>query len=150
MPRVGTGIRLHPWLYRSLLAVLGGVALSGCLWLFQDVSVLSEGDPAPRWLAQAHGAFALFSLVVVGALLPQHVRFAWAARRNRRVGLPLLVLMGLLGLSGYGLYYGPQDWHGLVMWTHAGVGLAAMLALPAHVFIGWRHRSHRKPTKDGL
>jgi cation transport ATPase len=148
-PRVGTGIRLHPWLYAAVLLVLGGAAVSGCLWLWQDLR-LADDAAAPRWLAPLHGGLALAGLVVLGALLPQHVRFAWAARRNRRSGVPMLALMLALGASGYGLYYGAQSWHAAVFWVHCAVGLAAVLALPLHMVLGRRRRPVPGVSKEGV
>lgn len=140
-PRVGTGIRLHPWHYTATLSILIGVTLSGLVW-----AVLAEGmeieAPSLRWLAQTHGALALLSLVVLGALLPQHVRFAWAARRNRKSGGVMLATFVLLAASGYGLYYGAEAWHSAVTWAHIAVGVLATLVFPIHLLLGRRLR-HR-------
>ena len=55
-------------------------------------------------MLKAHGAAAMLVLVLIGTLLPMHVKFAWRARRNLRTGLSILGVFGFLVLTGYALY----------------------------------------------
>lgn len=70
----------------STYATLIAVALSGIAWwLLHDV-LRSGWTLAERRLLISHGVAAAAALVVVGALLPLHVRLAWRIRRNLRFG----------------------------------------------------------------
>jgi uncharacterized membrane protein len=76
-------------------------------------------------------------------LLPLHIRLAWRTRRNLVSGFITLLLMALLGVSGLLLYYSGEDWRDGVRWLHIGVGLIAVVAMPAHVWFG-RNRQVQK------
>lgn len=144
-PLQGTGVCLHRWHYRCALAAFLGVAASGMSWSLLYDALGHEPDALSRTLMQWHGAFAMLALLVLGALLPQHVRFAWHAMRNRWSGGVMLGVAAILVVTGYGLYYaseGLRDWS---KWVHLGIGIAAIAALPAHIRLG-RRRHGRPPA----
>ncbi len=112
------------------------VALSGVLWYLMHDLLQWGWMVTERRLLITHGVTAAISLIVVGGLLPLHIRLAWRARRNLVSGLVTLLLMALLGVSGLLLYYSGEDWREGVRWLHIGVGLIGVLAMPAHVWLG--------------
>jgi hypothetical protein len=98
-----------------------------------------QPHPAEPWSLKLHGAAAMAILVILGTLLPTHVRFAWHARRNRPNGIMLISVFAFLILTGYGLYYFGDE--RLRSWTsclHLVVGLALPLALILHIRSGRR------------
>ncbi|WP_293595757.1 MULTISPECIES: hypothetical protein [unclassified Polaromonas] len=121
------------------------VAASGLIWsLLHDV--LQWGWMlAERRLLTVHGVAAAIALVIVGGLLPLHIRLAWRVKRNLASGLVALSLMALLGATGMLLYYGGEEWRDWVRWGHIGVGTVACLAIPAHIWLG-RRRVARLPA----
>ena len=126
------------WATYTVLAVVG---LSGLAWsLLHDVLqwgwMLSE-----RRLLIAHGVAAAIALVVIGALLPLHIRLAFHVKRNLKSGVAALSLMTFLGLTGLLLYYTGEDWRDGVKWSHLVVGTIACLAIPAHVWLGRRQKA---------
>lgn len=124
--------------YLALVAV----AASGLLWsLLHDV-LQSSWMLAERRLLTTHGIAAMATLVVVGGLLPLHIRMAWRLRRNLASGAIALSMMTLLGATGALLYYGQEEWRDWVRWTHIGVGVLVTLAIPLHIWLG-RRRSRR-------
>lgn len=127
------------WATYSVLVVVG---LSGLAWsLLHDVLqwgwMLSE-----RRLLITHGVSAAITLVVVGGLLPLHIRLALRVKRNIRSGITALTLMALLGSTGILLYYGGEDWRDGVRWTHIILGTVACLAVPIHVWLGRKRQGY--------
>lgn len=126
------------WATYTVLAVVG---LSGLAWsLLHDVLqwgwMLSE-----RRLLIAHGVAAAIALVVIGALLPLHIRLAFHVKRNLKSGIAALTLIAFLGTTGLLLYYSGEDWRDGVKWSHLVVGAIACLAIPAHVWLGRRQKA---------
>jgi hypothetical protein len=96
-------------------------------------------------MLKLHGAAAMGALVLLGTLLPMHVKFAWRAGRNLRTGLSLLSVFLFLVLTGYGLYYFGGE--RLRYWTsaaHLWVGLALPLIMLVHVWRGKTTRPGRR------
>src|SRR4030095_13062442 len=94
------------------------------------------------WAMKIHGAAAMAILVLIGMLLIGHVRFAWRARRNRANGSVFLSALGILTITGYGLYYaGGERLRAWTSWIHLVVGLALPILLLIHIFLGRRTRA---------
>lgn len=115
--------RLHPGYRATIYTVLGLVFLSGLLW---------ETGWERGLLMKVHGAAAMATLVLLGALLARHVPTGWSAGTNRISGVAVLVACGWLLVTGYALYYSGSD--SLRYWageTHfwVGVGVAAVFGL---------------------
>ncbi len=147
------GIRLsrrhQVWVY----AAFGVLFLSGALWLPFHFGGRSQGEfgtasnPAEPWLLKVHGAAAMVTLIVLGSLLPGHVRRGWNIRRNHRSGITLLALNGLLILSGYALYYfGGEESRAVISVLHWILGLLLPALLAWHVWQGWRLRVRSPKT----
>ncbi len=114
------------------------VAASGMLWwllhdIFQWGWMLAE-----RRLLTTHGIAAAALLVIVGGLLPLHVRLAWRIQRNLVSGIIALSVLSLLAGTGLLLYYGGEEWRDWVRWIHIGGGIVAVLTIPMHIWLGRR------------
>jgi hypothetical protein len=140
--------RRHEWFAYTVAAA---VFLTGAGWAWLHYLALPPGEfgsssLVESWLLKAHGAAAMLVLVLVGTLLPLHVKFAWRAGRNLRTGLFLLGLFGFLILTGYGLYYaGGERLRALTSAAHLWVGLALPLIMLLHV---WRGKTTRAKERS--
>jgi hypothetical protein len=130
-----------------LFGALGVAFISGTAWwvLHHWFQVNGEFGPSPHpaepWLIRLHGGAAMLTLILLGSLLPLHVKRAWLARRNRRSGGLLLALNALLALTGYALYYaGSESLRALASYSHLTLGLALPVLLVLHLRFGRRSR----------
>ena len=95
------------------------------------------------WLLKTHGYAAVGFVLLLGTLIPVHIRPSWHARKNRLNGVIFLSAVGLLTLSGYTLYYlGDEAWRNGASRIHLWLGLAAPILLLLHI------RAGRKATRD--
>ena len=95
------------------------------------------------WLLKAHGVAAVGFVLLLGTLIPVHIRHSWHARKNRPNGAFFLSAVGLLTISGYTLYYlGDEAWRSGASQFHLWLGLAAPILLFFHI------RAGRKATGD--
>ena len=131
------------WLHGTIALLF----LSGVLWLVFHQYLRAHGDfgetanPAEPWFLKAHGAGAMLFLLLLGTVLPGHVRRAWHARRNRFTGAVFLGVNGLLIITGYGLYYfGGEKLRPVVSALHWIVGLLFPLVLIWHIRAGRKLR----------
>ncbi|MDQ2660161.1 MAG: hypothetical protein M3Y03_07045 [Verrucomicrobiota bacterium] len=141
--------RHQTWLYATttLLYLTGGV-WAGLHYLGNHADEFAPRSPAEPWLMRLHGAGAMALLVVLGTLLPTHVRFAWHARRNRPNGIALLAFYAFLIASGYGLYYFGNEWlRSWTSWLHLAIGIALPAMIVLHIWTG--RRSAVQPVRRG-
>lgn len=131
----------------ALYAGTGLVFITGAAWAGLHWFAAVEGEfgpdfhPAEPWLLKAHGAAAMAVLVLLGTLLPIHVKRGWQARHNRLSGGSLLAFFGLLTLSGYGLYYlGEENARAVTSLAHIWIGLALPAVLAWHIVRGYHLR----------
>jgi hypothetical protein len=132
------------WSLLALIAITGLVLLPGML------ALRLEWDVPDRWLpparvawAATHGLLAFLTLLLLGSLLPLHVRHGLRQLKNRGTGIALLATLPLLVLSGWGIYYlSDEDW---ARWTSE---LHVLIALPISALVGWHawraRRIHRE------
>ncbi len=116
---------------------------TGALWLVFHYFIRAQGEfgpgphPLEHWWLRLHGAAAMLALVVVGSLLPIHVRRGWHQRRNLPLGVALVSAVLLLTVSGYALYYAggeqARTWISLFHWI---VGLASPMVMVWHMANG--------------
>jgi cation transport ATPase len=145
-----SGVRLSPSHERWVLSLSVALLISGALWLVFDYFISVPGEfgerrhPLEVWWLRVHGAAAIAFLIVLGTMLPIHIRRAWQLRRNYRTGGVMLSVVTVLVITGYGLYYASGE--NLRIWisaVHWGIGLFGMAALILHVLIGKRNAANR-------
>jgi len=137
------------WIY----AVCGTLVASGTGWLIAHYLLVEPGPfgetqhPSEPWWLRLHGAAMMGFLVVLGTILPGHVRQAWQLRkikaasvkRNVTTGILMLSLVMLLGMTGYALYYcGSEELRPYLSTGHWVTGLAATVGFYQH------HRSRAR------
>lgn len=149
-----SGIRLSPSHERWVLSLSVALLISGALWLAFHYFITLPGEfgeqrhPLEAWWLRLHGAAAMVFLIVLGTMLPIHIRRAWKLRRNYRTGGVMVSVVTVLVITGYGLYYASGE--NLRIWisaAHWGIGLFAMPALIVHVLIGKRSTANRHLTQ---
>jgi cyanate permease len=134
----------------AFYTVLSVVFVSGVVWAWLHYFSQADNEfgssPAQAWTLTIHGLFAAMSLLLIGSLLPLHVKYAWRAQRNRTNGIFFISIVALLILTGYGLYYiGNERLRSWTSWIHLFVGLAFPVLLVFHI---WRGRSSRKVKRS--
>ncbi|WP_159732807.1 hypothetical protein [Methylosinus sp. Ce-a6] len=134
-------MRLGKWHQAITYAALIVVAASGVSWFALHDFLEEEPGNLQRALLTVHGVSAFVTLMVVGSVLPLHVRAFWLGKRNIATGASLLLVMTLLIVTALFLYYGGEDSRTLARWTHIGVGLLVFGLLPLHVVLGRKARS---------
>lgn len=150
--------RRHKIAFYGILVV---VFATGAIWAWLHYLAHGENDfgssRAETWTLTIHGLFAAASLLVIGSLLPLHIKFAWRARRNRVNGVFFISIVTLLILSGYALYYiGNERLRSWTSWIHLIVGLALPVLLVFHIWRGRvtrnvkRSRHHAPATRNIL
>ena len=141
------GLRLSPRHRLTFYCASLLLFLSGAAWAWAHY--LDESGPTSGWprewkplLLKIHGFSAMAFVLLLGTLLPGHVRRAWHARKNRNNGAFFLSVVGLLTLSGYALYYlGDETWRNATTQFHLWLGLVAP------VLLLWHIRAGRKATR---
>jgi len=126
----------------TLYAVSMVLLVSGGAWAW--IHHLDEAGRASDllrqtkpWLLKAHGYAAVGFVLLLGTLIPVHIRHSWHARKNRLNGAFFLSAVGLLTLSGYALYYlGDESWRNGASQFHIWLGLAAPILLFFHIRTG--------------
>ena len=84
-------MRLSPAFRYSIYATFAVLFLSGAVWLIADS--LKDSENGELWqqvaatLLMTHGGSAMITLMVLGALVPVHMRFGWRARKNLSTGI---------------------------------------------------------------
>ena len=135
--------RHRVWFYGTFVVLF----LSGVVWLVAYYGASGDtGTHAVATLAlQAHGASAIVALVILGTLVPLHIKRGWIAKRNRGHGMMLIAVNGALVVSGYGLYYaGGEGLRAAAHWGHIVLGLALPACIAWHVAAGRASRPSRR------
>ena len=134
-------MRLDPSFRRALYAAVAVLTLTGAGWMLADW----EKDPAgpEAWQAAAanllmvHGGTAMAMLMLLGALIPLHVRRSWRTGRNRLTGPPMIGINAALIVTGFGLYYaGSELLRAWISDIHIAVGFALPALLGVHIWVG--------------
>lgn len=139
---------LHKVVSYSIWLIL---AITGVVWTWRQDWLMTLPDDFSVNMLKIHGVFAALSLIILGTLISTHMKAAYQRKRNRMTGLILLIMFSIMSASGYALYYSPEAWHELIKWTHVWSGIAVIVLLPAHIFIGRtlqrrRISAHRQVT----
>jgi hypothetical protein len=131
-------------------ATVGGLWLSGALWLVAHYFLMQKGafgpvpSPQETWWLDTHGAFAFLTLGLLGLLSGVHIPFGWRAAHHRLSGLLLAGALGVLVLTGWLLYYaGGSTTQAVVAKIHWILGLATLgLFLLHRLWRSTRHGDH--------
>lgn len=136
--------RRHQWWLYGTLAIL---LVSGLIWAALHYCFRPGEDEVSAWeprLLKVHGAAAMLSLLMLGTLVPLHIKRAWHAGKNRLTGALMIGWFGILTLTGYGLYYsGGEQMRKWTSWIHLGVGVLLIPLIVWHVAIGWKVMGRR-------
>ena len=126
-------MRLPVSLRASLYATGALVSLTGVAWL-----VVNDSSRALSVACrELHGSAAMVFLVLLGAVAALHAPLGWRERRNRMSGALLSAALTVLLVTGIVLYYaGDERVRTLSSTVHWCLGLAAVVLLGAHVWLG--------------
>ncbi|MBB4372715.1 hypothetical protein GGD63_005525 [Bradyrhizobium sp. cir1] len=111
------------------------VALTGLAWFVLHDVVEAEPGETERLLLMLHGISAYATLIVIGSLLPLHVRSGWHRRRKRWTGGTTLATFVLLATTGLVLYYGGEQTREPARWIHIAFGLGCIALFPIHAMV---------------
>jgi hypothetical protein len=136
-------VRLKPSLRFSIYGAFTVLFLTGAGWLVADWQKDVSGDEiwqqSAAFLLMVHGGAAMVTLLLLGELIPVHVRRAWRSRKNRVSGSLVATLNALLIVTAFGLYYlGAETVRPWASWIHIAAGLSLGLLIPVHIFFGRR------------
>ncbi|WP_317201386.1 DUF4405 domain-containing protein [Janthinobacterium sp.] len=144
-PRHHINLRLERWHRRCVYASGAALLLSGAAWLLARYYLRAPGQfgetihPLEPWAMKVHGAAAMAALFFLGSLMNGHIRRALKAGRNLVSGWGMMLTLGTLILSGFGLYYiageGDRPVWSALHWI-VGLGLGGLGVL--HVMLGRR------------
>jgi hypothetical protein len=146
------GIKLSRLHQRVLYGSFTALYVSGVAWyvLYAGrVSLLYDNGglqlPVGPLLLQIHGAAAMLVMLVLGSLMPQHVKWAWKSRMNRSTGGLMLSTQALLVVTGYALYYaGGEELRAFASQLHFLIGVCFPLLLAWHIVEGRRVAAMQK------
>jgi hypothetical protein len=143
-------VRLDPRFRGALYAAFAVLTITGAVWLLADW----RKDPLEPDLWQEisavmlmlHGGAAMATLMLLGALVPLHVRRAWRSGRNRWTGPMMIAANAVLILTAFGLYYaGSETLRPWISDLHIAAGTALPAGLLVHVWLGRRTRQRPAP-----
>lgn len=139
-------MRIDPRFRAALYGVFALLLVTGVAWLAADR--LKDSADGEAWqavaadLLMAHGGLAMVTLMMLGALVPLHIRRGWRARRNRITGTVMATLNAALIATAFGLYYlGSDTWRPWASDLHVAAGVLLPILLLVHVVIGRRSAS---------
>ncbi len=117
--------------------------LTGAGWLVadrqKDISADDIWQQTVAYLLMVHGGAAMITLLLLGALIPVHLRRGWRAGRNRVSGSAMATFNAVLILTAFGLYYlGSETVRPWMSWIHIAAGFSLSLLFPLHIFWGRR------------
>lgn len=138
-------LKLSPRHRRWFYFVFGVLFVSGAAWLAlhqwgaTETEFGVQQNSVEPWLLRLHGAAAMAALVILGTMIPLHLRRGWRAHRNRGTGIFITSACVVLIGSGYFLYYaGGETLRGIAVYAHDSLGLALPGIVIWHIFRGRR------------
>ncbi len=142
-------MRLGLWQKIAVFATTAVVGVTGLVWFILHDMIDGEPGDVTRVLLMLHGISSYAILVVIGSLLPRHVRLGWVRRRNLVTGLTVTAVMAVLAATGLALYYGSEDLHTPVKWLHVAFGLGCFVLFPVHALLAAKSRRSRQIRAAG-
>jgi hypothetical protein len=142
-------MRIDPQFRWAIYAAFAVLFVSGTVWLAADAFKESEEfwQQTVANLLMVHGGAAMVTLMLLGALVPLHLRRAWRAGKNRITGTVMATFNVLLIVTAFGLYYSGSDvirpW---ISRLHYGLGLALPVLFLVHVVSGKRATRETDPA----
>lgn len=135
--------RLRVWTYATLTVLFGSGLVWWALqrWALVDTDFGPAAHPLSPWMLKLHGLAAMAFLIVLGVLVPEHMRRCWHAEKNRLSGVGMITVLIILSISGWLLYYaGNEHLRALTSDVHVWLGLAVPIIVAGHVILGRRSR----------
>jgi hypothetical protein len=140
---VAFALQLSPAFRYAIYATFAVLFLSGAVWLVADS--LKDSENGEFWqqvaatLLMTHGGSAMITLMMLGALVPVHMRFGWRARNNLSTGIVMAAVGVVLVVTAFGLYYfGAEGGRAVAGDVHTRLGVASPVLLVAHIWWGRR------------
>ena len=134
---------LDPRFRFAIYAAFSILFLTGVGWLVSDQ--MKDAASGESWQATAaymlmvHGGAAMATLMLLGALVPLHVRHGWRMRRNRITGSLMAACNAVLIATSFGLYYaGSEVLRPWMSDIHIGLGLCLPVLFLIHISVGRR------------
>ena len=128
-------------------AAFGILYISGILWIFFHYGVHYRNEtgesvhPLEPLSLKIHGAAAMFTLIMLGTLIPIHMKKGWKAKRNRQNGVFIIAINLFLILTGYSLYYaGDERLRSVSYGAHIIIGVLFPAILAGHIIEGRKTR----------
>jgi len=147
-------LRLESGLRFGNYAVVAALTATGMIWLIADM--LKASEDGELWQAiganmlMLHGLAAMVALVLVGAMIPLHLRGFWRAGKNRISGAAMVGTNAALMITAWGLYYaGSDELRTFVADVHIAVGIALPALVATHVALGRRSTRRAYPGRAG-
>jgi hypothetical protein len=132
--------RMSAGLRSAVMVTFGALWLSGCCWLVLRYFFAqpSEFGPVPHpWepvILRVHGWIAIVGVFLLGWVTARHVTDLWPQMIKRGSGIAMASVAGVLGLTGYALYYTTDRLHDGAGVAHEFLGAVAFLFALTH----WR------------
>lgn len=145
MKKIGIRIPLNfrLWLFAILLVSW----CTGIAFFVLSKWVTVEGEFGPEkhpWqfpVLKVHGAAAFLMMITYGIMLGTHVPTSWKQKRQKRMGLALVIAQGFIIVTAYLLYYAAADTFRLaISYAHASTGFIFPFLLAWHIFHGVKTR----------
>jgi hypothetical protein len=139
--------RMSVGLRSAVMVTFGALWLSGCYWLVLHYFYAQPSEFGPvqhPWgpvILRIHGWIAMAGVFLLGWVTARHVTDRWPQMIKRGSGVAMASVAGVLGLTGYALYYTTDRLHDAAGVTHEVIGAAAFLFALTH----WRR--HRPATR---
>ncbi len=128
----------------ALYAAFAVVFVTGAVWLVADNLKDSASEfwqEAAATLLMCHGGGAMITLMMLGALVPVHMRYGWRSSKNLVTGITVATVNAALIVTAFGLYYlGSEAVRPWMSDVHTALGLAIPALLVGHIWWGMRTR----------
>lgn len=129
-------------LYAAFALLLG----TGLVWLLVHFLGLDPESTAPwqAWSMKVHGAAAFYVTFLLGIMWSEHIRSCWIQGQNRLAGGLFGAVVGLLLVTGFGLYYfNGESLRSLTEWLHWSGGIVVGALFWVHRAVGLRRAAGR-------